>query len=192
MVRWPWPDGDPESRGEEPVPPSWSMDERLSRHVVQRLNADSSRCFGQVAVEAQNGVALLSGVVESHTHREIAGQVARETQGIRDVCNMLSVASPDERPADAGTEDQPIGPTGEQRATGAGETAGDAPAPGHPARRSAQRQTAAGARLVVGIAICWWLLCLLLVTMGLIGVVIWCLAMVITLSACTSRGGRGR
>ncbi|WP_240670735.1 BON domain-containing protein [Actinoplanes solisilvae] len=164
----------------------------LSRHVFQRLNADGSRCFGQVAVGAQNGVALLSGVVESYTHREIAGQVARETQGIRDVCNMLSVASPDDRPADAGTQEEPLGPTCEQRSIGAGETAGDASASGHPSRQSARRQTAAGARLVVGIAICWWLLCLLLVTMGTIGIVIWCLAMAITLSARASRGSRGR
>ncbi|WP_369077301.1 BON domain-containing protein [Paractinoplanes hotanensis] len=192
MVGWPWPEGDPESRGEEPVMPSSSVDERLSRNVTQRLRADASHCFGQVAVEAQNGVALLSGVVESHTHREIAGQVARDTQGVRDVCNMLSVASPDDRPTGGRLDHERVGLAGERPKAGDRGQAGDTPVPRHPTRPVVQRQTRVGARLLLGFAICWWLLCVLLVTLGTTGIVIWCLALATALAAYTSRRGRGR
>nr|WP_221383125.1 BON domain-containing protein [Actinoplanes polyasparticus] len=168
------------------------MDERLSRQVTERLSADASHCFGQVAVEAQNGVALLSGVVESHTHREIAGRVARDTQGVRDVCNMLTVASSDERPTGGGPDHERAGLARKQPQAGDRGQPGDTPVPRHPTRPMAQRETAAGARLLLSVAICWWLLCILIVVLGLVGIVIWCLAMAITLAAYTSRRGRGR
>jgi osmotically-inducible protein OsmY len=53
-----------------------------------------------VAVGVEDGVVTLTGTVQSEVEKELAGEIARGTQGVARVANRLEVA-----PSEAGTED---------------------------------------------------------------------------------------
>ena len=85
MLMWPWPDGDPfSSRARH-----GSADVRLAIHVAQRLHDGYLTNGARIDVSARDGVVILAGEVPDEMVRRQAGVIARETAGVRDVCNTL-------------------------------------------------------------------------------------------------------
>jgi hypothetical protein len=64
-----------------------NLDARLARQVRHRLGARDPG----VRAEVQNGVAVLTGTVESAEERRAAVRVTRSVPGVRDVCNAMCV-----------------------------------------------------------------------------------------------------
>ena len=90
----PFPDEGPrDERGPlDPMGPSF--DDRLAQQLVDRFRADPDLHRRHVHVEVQNGVALLTGTVDSPAVAESAVLMARATEGIRDVCNGMHLPEP--------------------------------------------------------------------------------------------------
>ncbi|MDY7084981.1 MAG: BON domain-containing protein [Actinomycetota bacterium] len=72
-----------------------NADARLSRLVARRLQRDLAEAGGAITVVAEHEVVVLIGSAVSPEVRLAAGRAARETDGVRDVHNMITVAEPD-------------------------------------------------------------------------------------------------
>lgn len=93
MATLPMPDD--AGGGEVPDPGrSGGPDFRLAHQVAWSLLSDDRQRYRQVAVSAQNRVVILTGVASADA-REQAGQIARHSAGVTDVCNMIRAASDD-------------------------------------------------------------------------------------------------
>lgn len=64
-----------------------------NRNVKARL-LDASQQTRQVYVMTKGGVVTLSGTVESPTAKEMAVRLARETNGVADVIDLIEVEGP--------------------------------------------------------------------------------------------------
>ncbi|GAB7046657.1 BON domain-containing protein [Catenuloplanes indicus] len=69
-------------------------DVQLACRVAQNLIIDERIRHERIAISVQDGVVILTGRADPET-RELAGHTARESEGVRDVCNRVQV--PDER-----------------------------------------------------------------------------------------------
>lgn len=165
----PSPDDEPRLPGPgRPCPPD-SLDRRLTRQVSERLHLDGDPRYAAVAVEVQNGVAILDGAVGSARTHRAAGDAARAVPGVRDVCNRLR------------TRGGPPGPAGSPTTARGSSPAGRPPLP---------RRTVA--LLALALAAVWILLGLLIAALGLAGVLIGCLGAAATLEAVHARRDRLR
>lgn len=97
MMMWPWPDDWPVPRDGR-LPHDEDPDERLARQITAGLLIDDRTRRQRIAVEVQNRVVLLRGVVDTGPTREAATTVVRSVPGVRDVCNGLRtrVSGPDD------------------------------------------------------------------------------------------------
>jgi osmotically-inducible protein OsmY len=77
-------------------------DAGITTNVKTKLAADDTVKAYQVDVDTRNGVVTLSGDVESTVAKERAIQIARQTDGVRDVIDQIRV---NEAAATAGTYD---------------------------------------------------------------------------------------
>ena len=75
-------------------------DAGITTNVKTKLAADDTVKAYQVDVDTRNGVVTLSGDVESAAAKEQAIQIARQTDGVRDVIDQIHVG---EAAATAGT-----------------------------------------------------------------------------------------
>jgi hypothetical protein len=89
MMMWPMPDDDRFFGGQQPQPGAGDPDVRLAFDVAQRLVTDERIGRQRIVLEVQHGVVLLTGSVDTPDTRELAGAVAREVPGVRDVSNAL-------------------------------------------------------------------------------------------------------
>ncbi|MDQ7907621.1 BON domain-containing protein [Phytohabitans sp. ZYX-F-186] len=95
LTPWPMPDdgsGQPIRRRARRA----SSDEILADEVVARLAADERTRLQNIAVEVQNGVAILTGPVDTPELMFVAGGLAWQTPGVRDVCNALEPSDGDD------------------------------------------------------------------------------------------------
>jgi hyperosmotically inducible periplasmic protein len=67
-------------------------DPGVTTAVKSRLAADDSVKAYQIDVDTQDKVVTLSGTVETSTQKEHAVMLARQTEGVRDVVDQLSVS----------------------------------------------------------------------------------------------------
>lgn len=97
MMMWPWPDDWPVPRDGR-LPHDEDPDERLARQITAGLLIDDRTRRQRIAVEVQNRVVLLRGVVDTGPTREAATTVVRSVPGVRDICNGLRtrVSGPDD------------------------------------------------------------------------------------------------
>ncbi len=70
---------------------SWVDDVMISSKVKAKLIANSEVKAGDIDVSSSQGVVTLIGRVSSATIKEIAGRIARDTKGVKDVNNELLV-----------------------------------------------------------------------------------------------------
>lgn len=61
--------------------------------IKSKLLANKNTSGIKISVTTTNGVVTLSGMVKSDSERSLAEQIARETKGVVDVHNELTVAS---------------------------------------------------------------------------------------------------
>jgi osmotically-inducible protein OsmY len=66
-----------------------NADVRLTYEVTQRLQADARTRDPRITVEVQNGVVIHDGTVGDTEVKQLAADTARDTPGVRDVCNAL-------------------------------------------------------------------------------------------------------
>ena len=95
MVMWPFPDDAFSGNAGRRPTDSGDADVRLSQQVGERLAVDERTRHQRITVEAQNGVVILSGAVDSDDTKLLATVTARAVPGVRDVCNALLVRGPD-------------------------------------------------------------------------------------------------
>ncbi|BCB92040.1 hypothetical protein Psuf_093530 [Phytohabitans suffuscus] len=99
MAPWPLPDdGSGQPPAHRPAPRT-SRDRTLADDVVARLVGDERTRLQSIAVEVQNGVAILTGRVDTTDLMFVAGGLAWQTRGIIDVCNVLEPSDRDNDPA---------------------------------------------------------------------------------------------
>jgi len=107
-------------------------DAGITTNVKTKLAADDTVKAYQVDVDTRNGVVTLSGAVDTEGAKEQAIQIARSTDGVRDVIDQIRV---DEAAATAGTYDlenraergaAELKEEGREAAAKAGEVAGNA------------------------------------------------------------------
>ncbi|WP_051797158.1 BON domain-containing protein [Catenuloplanes japonicus] len=72
-------------------------DLRLAARVARELLADARIRDEPIRIAVQNRVVILTGVAGAHV-RDAAGAVARGSEGVRDVCNLIR--PPDGTPSD--------------------------------------------------------------------------------------------
>lgn len=70
-----------------------SQDEMLAHRVADRFLADPRIRSGHVVVDAQNGVVILEGRLDSEEACEAAALLSWSTPGVRDVSSRLSARS---------------------------------------------------------------------------------------------------
>lgn len=79
-----------------PEPPEQSeAEKRLAGEIKNRFKSSKLKNF-RIAVQVRDGEAYLSGIVAENSHKNIAVQIARETEGISKVFNSLM--TPEEAP----------------------------------------------------------------------------------------------
>ena len=66
-------------------------DDSMRDQVMMRLAGDPDVKGGAINVEVKDGVATLSGAVDSERAREKAGKLAKHTKGVKSVVNQLTV-----------------------------------------------------------------------------------------------------
>jgi hypothetical protein len=89
MARLPLPedgDGARPARRMDPAGP----DVRLAYRVAQNLVADDRIRLQRITIVVQNRVVILTGHADAEI-REAVGRIARDSEGVRDVCNLISV-----------------------------------------------------------------------------------------------------
>jgi hypothetical protein len=163
MMMWPWPDGDPFGGDGRRFPALDNPDVRLTYEVVRRLQADRRTRAARITVEVQNGVVILDGAVGDAEVKQLAADTARDTPGVRDVCDALR--------ARAGRPESP-GPPGAV----------------DPAVGRSRTWAAVAAALVTA----WVVLLMIILMLGWIGVIIGCLCAAVTLEAVRAVRGRRR
>ncbi|MFC0531780.1 BON domain-containing protein [Phytohabitans kaempferiae] len=96
MTPWPLPDDDamPGSPSRRPAPRT-SDDKVVADRVVARLVHDDRTRTQNISVEVQNGVAILTGYVDTRELVFVAGWLAWQTLGVVDVCNVLKPSDGD-------------------------------------------------------------------------------------------------
>jgi osmotically-inducible protein OsmY len=88
MTPWPMPDDGSGQPIRRPAPRA-NRDKIVADNVVARLLQDERTRLQNIAVEVQNGVAILTGQVDNAELMFVAGGVAWQTLGVVDVCNAL-------------------------------------------------------------------------------------------------------
>jgi hyperosmotically inducible protein len=76
-----------------PAAPPPIPDAALTAAVKAKLLADTATSGLKINVDTLNGVVTLSGEVRSETERDVALRLARETTGVREVNDRLSVVA---------------------------------------------------------------------------------------------------
>src|ERR1700704_4123324 len=66
-------------------------DSQLTSDVSNKISSDQALSGQQVQSQVSNGVAVLTGTVESEAAKELAAADAQQVNGIRSVVNNLSV-----------------------------------------------------------------------------------------------------
>jgi osmotically-inducible protein OsmY len=69
-------------------------DDTITANVKSRLAANSSTSAAQIGVETKNGFVTLTGIVPTATEKETAERVAKNTEGVKSVTNII-VVNPD-------------------------------------------------------------------------------------------------
>lgn len=95
MTPWPMPDDGSGQPTRRPWPRA-SRDKMLADEVVARLVEDQRTRLQNIAVEVQDGVAILTGPVDTPELMFVAGGLAWQTPGVRDVCNALEPSDGDD------------------------------------------------------------------------------------------------
>jgi len=140
-MMWPWADGDPFATGGRRFPAMDNADVRLTYEVTQRLQADARTRDARITVEVQNGVAILDSTVGDIEVKQLAADTARDTPGVRDVCNALLAG------ADRAENPRPPRCCQPSRRTAPDMSAGK---PGPPARHRALRRQQPRRRSAIG------------------------------------------
>ena len=83
-------------------------DAGVTASVKTKMAADPDVSALQIEVDTQNGVVTLTGNVNSATEKEQAIRIARDTSGVRDVVDMITVRVAEDR-GDAPGTDRTIG-----------------------------------------------------------------------------------
>ena len=68
-----------------------AADSVITAMIERKLAADSATNGFELRVETYNGTVTLSGTVENYTTRDQAGRIAKETDGVAAVNNMIVV-----------------------------------------------------------------------------------------------------
>jgi hyperosmotically inducible protein len=68
-----------------------TKDATVTGTVKTKLAADSQVKAGEIKVETSNGVVTLTGNIDSQAAKDRAIQIARDTSGVTDVKDMISV-----------------------------------------------------------------------------------------------------
>ena len=95
MTPWPMPDDGSGQPTRHPAPRT-DRDRIVADKVVARLVQDERTRLQNIAVEVQNGVAILTGRVDTAELMFVAGGLAWQTPGVRDVCNALEPSDGDD------------------------------------------------------------------------------------------------
>lgn len=66
-------------------------DKEILKNVASSLNANADLIEGAINVSVSEGVASLTGTVETDWQRHVADEVARSVKGVRDVNNLLKI-----------------------------------------------------------------------------------------------------
>ena len=66
-------------------------DASISEHVVSALAATSEYKYSDVQVNTFKGRVQLSGFVDSGSHKDQAGIVTKQVEGVKDVINNITV-----------------------------------------------------------------------------------------------------
>lgn len=99
MTPWPSPDDGSGQPTRRPAPRA-DRDKTLADDVVSRLIQDERTRLQNIAVEVQNGVVILTGPVDTPELMFVAGGLAWQTPGVRDVCNALVPSAGDNLASD--------------------------------------------------------------------------------------------
>lgn len=67
-------------------------DAALTASVKAKFSADATMSGSKIIVDTLDGVVTLSGEVRSETQKELAVRLARETMGVREVNDRMTVA----------------------------------------------------------------------------------------------------
>lgn len=101
MYYWMYPEWYPETSPHRSAAEPYSgagqdrkrtVDQRLLHEVARALLDDPAVTDGIIDLRVQNGVAVLDGYIGSQQAGRAAVAVAASVPGIRDVCDVLSVA----------------------------------------------------------------------------------------------------
>ncbi|GAB2604223.1 hypothetical protein Aab01nite_77820 [Paractinoplanes abujensis] len=79
------------------MPPPDGPDAALARRIAESLAADDRFRRQPVAVQVQNGVAILTGRVESREVHDALISAVREVAGPRDLCDVLRITDGETR-----------------------------------------------------------------------------------------------
>ena len=72
--------------------PTVISDAALTAGVKAKFGADATMSGSKITVDTLDGVMTLSGEVRSETQKEVAVRLARETMGVREVNDRMTVA----------------------------------------------------------------------------------------------------
>jgi len=75
------------------MPESQGAGAELERAVLDRLREHGLLDIAELKVRARHGVAYIEGTVPNLKQKKLAGEVAKQVEGIHDIVNMLRVAS---------------------------------------------------------------------------------------------------
>ncbi|GIF01176.1 BON domain-containing protein [Paractinoplanes rishiriensis] len=174
MMKRPYPD---DSSRSEPHQHQPDPDNALCQQVTERLRQQPDASTQAITVQAQHGVVLLGGTVTSPADRDNAANIARKINGVRDICNMVTVsAAPGDTPSSTAH-----GGTADARHQGAhpNRTAFDAITadlmaqdPGLARRVEVSLNPAVRITLAIVVGVAWALLSVLLVTATWLAVLI--------------------
>ncbi|WP_158647286.1 BON domain-containing protein [Actinoplanes sp. ATCC 53533] len=92
-MAWPIPD-DPDHWNRQRFRRRDDHDVQLAYLIVEELVGDVRVNSQPINVEVQNGVAVLTGTVDTAQTKELVGDIARRVYGVTDVCNALQVPAP--------------------------------------------------------------------------------------------------
>jgi hypothetical protein len=79
-------------------------DKAITANIQSKLFSDPILKTRDVRVDSRNGIVTLSGTVGTDLERAAVERVATQEDGVKNVVNMLSVASPSATPASAGAQ----------------------------------------------------------------------------------------
>ncbi len=82
------------------IEPVERSDKELRSDIVQTLNVDPATDSYDVDVAVEDSVAILSGAVESYHARTLAGDIAEDVKGVKEVDNRIEISYETDRPDD--------------------------------------------------------------------------------------------